>query len=82
LRVRLYYQGAGCGFAFSADSRAGRDSVAVQKKIFHRFGIKSRAGLTAVWLGKANTGQRSFVIHGQPAKEVSAETLPEQIQLW
>jgi len=26
--------------------------------------------------------KRSFVIHGQPAKKVSAEKLPEQIQLW
>ena len=23
-------------------------------EIFHKFGIKSRAGLTAIWLGKAN----------------------------
>jgi CRISPR-associated protein Cas2 len=26
--------------------------------------------------------ERSFVIHGQPAKETSAEKLPEHIQLW
>jgi len=26
--------------------------------------------------------ERSFVIHGQPAKKVSVEKLPEQIQLW
>src|ERR1700679_4213717 len=26
--------------------------------------------------------ERSFVIHGRPAKEVAAGPLPEQIQLW
>ena len=26
--------------------------------------------------------ERSFVIHGQPAKVIFAEALPEQIQLW
>jgi len=26
--------------------------------------------------------ERSFVIHGSPASEQDAETLPEQIQLW
>lgn len=26
--------------------------------------------------------ERSFIIHGSPAKEQAAETLPEQIQLW
>lgn len=26
--------------------------------------------------------ERSFVIHGSPAKETEAEQLPEQIQLW
>ena len=35
----------------------------------------------AVYVTRAQW-ERSFVIHGQPAKEVSAEALPEQIQLW
>jgi|ERR1700677_3102030 len=26
--------------------------------------------------------ERSFIIHGSPAKEQTAESLPEQIQLW
>ena len=26
--------------------------------------------------------ERSFIIHGAPAKEATAEELPEQIQLW
>jgi len=43
--------------------------------------LPSEATVRAVYVTRAQWEQ-SFVIHGKPAKEASAEKLPEQIQLW
>ena len=43
--------------------------------------IPDEGNVRAIFVTRAQW-ERSFVIHGAPAKEIGAEKLPEQIQLW
>lgn len=46
-----------------------------------RKGIPPEGKVRAFFVTRAQW-ERSYVIHGSPAKEVSPERIPEQIQLW
>jgi CRISPR-associated protein Cas2 len=43
--------------------------------------VPEEGSIRAIFITKAQW-ERAFIIHGRPAKEVPAEKMPEQIQLW
>jgi len=43
--------------------------------------VPEEGNVRAIYITKAQW-ERSFIIHGKPAKEVPAEEMPEQIMLW
>lgn len=43
--------------------------------------VPPEGSVRAIYITKAQW-ERAFVIHGKPAKEVSPEELPSQIELW
>ena len=43
--------------------------------------VPNEGSVRAMFITKAQW-ERAFIIHGKPAKEVPAEVIPEQIELW
>lgn len=43
--------------------------------------IPEEGSVRVIFITKAQW-ERAFIIHGRPAKEVPAEEMPEQLQLW
>lgn len=43
--------------------------------------LPSEGSVRAIFITRAQW-ERSFIIHGSPAQESEAESIPEQIQLW
>lgn len=43
--------------------------------------VPNEGSVRAMFITKAQW-ERAFIIHGKPAKEVPAEKIPEQIELW
>jgi len=46
-----------------------------------RLAVPDDGSVRAIYITKAQWS-RAFVINGRPAKEVAAESIPEQIELW
>ena len=46
-----------------------------------RLAVPSEGSVRVIYITKAQW-ERAFIIHGKPAKEVEAESIPEQIMLW
>jgi len=46
-----------------------------------RLAVPNEGAIRAIYITKAQW-EKAFIIHGKPAVEVSAEQMPEQIQLW
>jgi len=46
-----------------------------------RLAVPNEGAVRAIYITKAQW-EKAFIIHGKPAKETSAEEMPEQIMLW
>ncbi len=46
-----------------------------------RMAVPNEGSVRAIYITKAQW-EKAFIIHGKPAKEGSAEEMPEQIMLW
>jgi CRISPR-associated protein Cas2 len=73
------------GFAMVQWSVYARSCVTFARQETHLERVKQNlppeGSVRAIFVTRAQW-ERSFVIHGSPAREVEPEDLPEQIQLW
>lgn len=73
------------GFLMIQWSVYARSCVSFARQETHLDRVKKnlpREGSVRAWFLTRVQWESSFVIHGLPAKEASAEEMPEQIQLW
>ncbi len=75
----------GDGFQMIQFSVYARPCVTFARQTTHlrrvRQMVPPEGSVRAIYITKAQW-ERAFVIHGKPAREVTAEEIPEQVELW